>query len=183
MTKIMIIRHAEKPSGSTQGVGLNGADDKEDLIVQGWQRAGALARFFAPHDPATLSPGLATPTALFAADAASAESSLRPQHTVLPLSQLLGVTTNTSIAKKDHKGVATAAIAACAKGPVLVAWQHDEIPKIVDHVMGAKTVPRKWPGDRFDMVWVLDREAGGTTWSFSQVPQMLLAGDSSALIT
>jgi len=43
-TKIMIIRHAEKPSedGLTNGVNMSGTKDPEDLIVRGWQRAGAL---------------------------------------------------------------------------------------------------------------------------------------------
>lgn len=103
MAKIMFTRHAEKPVGEIAGVGPSGATDPEDLIVLGWQRAGALARFFAPHDPASLPTGIATPTAIFATDAASPSSSLRPQHTVLPLSQLLGITIDTSIAKKDKK--------------------------------------------------------------------------------
>jgi len=44
----MVIRHAEKPEGSIQGVDIDGNDGPENLVVQGWQRAGALARFFAP---------------------------------------------------------------------------------------------------------------------------------------
>ena len=39
-TKIMVIRHAEKPEGAVQGVDADGNDGKEFLIVQGWQRAG-----------------------------------------------------------------------------------------------------------------------------------------------
>ncbi|WCM25337.1 hypothetical protein NDN01_14835 [Sphingomonas sp. QA11] len=183
MARIMFTRHAEKPFGTTAGVGLDGTANPDDLIVLGWQRAGALVRFFAPHDPASLSPGIATPTAIFASDAASPGASLRPQHTVLPLSQELGITIDTSIAKKDKKALAAAAIAAAAAGPVLVAWQHDVIPDLVDHVAGSKIAPRPWPGDRFDMVWVLDQAPGATTWTFSQVPQLLLAGDSAQPIT
>eukprot|EP01035_Chromulina_nebulosa_P061835 gene61835-84570_t len=78
MAKIMFTRHAEKPFGTTQGVGPDGTANPEDLIVRGWQRAGALVRFFAPRDPADLAPGIATPTAIFASDAASAGASLRP---------------------------------------------------------------------------------------------------------
>ncbi len=48
--KIMLIRHAERPNAdkSLRGVGFDGRKDKESLTVRGWQRAGALARFFAP---------------------------------------------------------------------------------------------------------------------------------------
>ncbi len=40
------------------------------------------------------------------------------------------------------------------------------------------TVPQKWPGDRFDVVWVFDLVTPSSSYSFSQVPQRLLAGDS-----
>jgi hypothetical protein len=51
--KIMIIRHAEKPDPSANIVGVTeGGDvDKDDLTVRGWQRAGALVRFFNPVAP------------------------------------------------------------------------------------------------------------------------------------
>jgi hypothetical protein len=38
-------------------------------------------------------------------------------------------------------------------------------------------VPRDWPDDRFDVVWLFDRTDTG--WSFSQLPQLLLSGDSA----
>ena len=40
-TTIMLIRHAEKPDGNDSGVDPKGNPDKHDLIVRGWQRAGA----------------------------------------------------------------------------------------------------------------------------------------------
>jgi hypothetical protein len=33
------------------------------------------------------------------------------------------------------------------------------------------------PDDRFDVVWLFDRTDTG--WSFSQLPQLLLSGDSA----
>ena len=45
------------------------------------------------------------------------------------------------------------------------------------------TVPAHWPGERYDLVWVLDRPSGrGPIVSFTQVPQLLLAGDRANLI-
>jgi hypothetical protein len=36
--KIMLIRHAEKPADGIKGVDLQGKENPEELIVQGWQR-------------------------------------------------------------------------------------------------------------------------------------------------
>jgi hypothetical protein len=78
--------------------------------------------------------------------------------------------------KGDERDLARAAIE--AKGPVLIAWEHEVIPEIVNTIVGnKKTCPQKWPGSRYDLVWVLDRRAPGAKWRFAQVPQMLLDGD------
>jgi hypothetical protein len=177
--KIMLIRHAEKPETKPKidGITPEGKKDKEDLIVRGWQRAGALARFFAPAPPHVVAAGLGTPETIFAAAVNAQSKSIRPQHTVTPLSQLTGVAIGTSYGKGDEAGLATGARAAAANGPVLIAWQHQDIPAIVTAIAGAGLCPAKWPGGRFDMVWVLD-SSDGTNWTFSQVPQMLLQGDS-----
>jgi hypothetical protein len=37
-------------------------------------------------------------------------------------------------------------------------------------------LPVKWPGKRFDLVWILDRADEG--WRFSQIGQLLLPGDT-----
>jgi broad specificity phosphatase PhoE len=53
----MFIRHGEKPQpGGDAGVNANGTIDDESLTPRGWQRAGALARFFCrtPPDPSIL---------------------------------------------------------------------------------------------------------------------------------
>jgi hypothetical protein len=44
------------------------------------------------------------------------------------------------------------------------------------------TCPQKRHGARFDMVWVLDAN-WGSGWSFAQVPQLLLSGDSDKPVT
>lgn len=69
-----------------------------------------------------------------------------------------------------------AAAAAACNGVVLVGWEHKHIPLIANAIPGNTTAPQSWPGDRFDMVWVFDLGASGT-YSFGQVPQLLLAGD------
>jgi hypothetical protein len=59
---------------------------------------------------------------------------------------------------------------------VLVSWEHKAIHQIVTGLGGPRSPD--WPDDRFDMVFVLDRTGAG--WDLTQVPQMLLAGDSDA---
>ena len=69
-TKIMIIRHAEKPplSGPPFGVTAEGNQDVESLTIEGWQRAGSLACLFAPAHGPLQAPELATPGFLFASE-------------------------------------------------------------------------------------------------------------------
>ena len=115
---------------------------------------------------------LATPQFLFASDS----KSQRPLETIAPLGEKLGLTP--SVEKKgDYKAIADEAMS-CG-GIALISWQHQDIPEMANHILGDKTtVPQKWPGDRFDVVWVFDLDPASKTYSFTQVTQCLLAGDS-----
>jgi hypothetical protein len=90
-TKIMIIPHAERPpdDGSINGVTLSGTKEPEDLIVRGWQRAGALVRLFAPAGGHFVNGQLATPDVIFASKVAHHSPSLRPQNTLILLADFL----------------------------------------------------------------------------------------------
>jgi hypothetical protein len=176
--KIMIIRHAEKPpaSGEPFGVTADGDQDAEALIIQGWQRAGALACFFAPTHGPLQNAALATPQFLLASESKSGGGSDRPVETITPLASKLGLTPKTH-KKSDIDKVAVDAMA--SGGTTLICWQHEDIPSISNVIVGNQTtVPQKWPGDRFDIVWVFDLDKASTSYSFNQVPQCLLAGDS-----
>jgi hypothetical protein len=62
---------------------------------------------------------------------------------------------------------------------VLICWEHKAIPGIASQILGNEVIaPRKWPGKRFDMVWVFDLHPATGTYAFTQVPQLLLPGDS-----
>jgi hypothetical protein len=94
---------------------------------------------------------------------------------VLELASALRLKLDLRFAKGDEAGLAESAIA--ANGQVLIAWEHEAISGIANHVLGSSTIcPQKWPGSRFDLVWIFDRQGNG--WSFAQVPQLLLSGDS-----
>jgi hypothetical protein len=192
-SKIMIIRHAEKPTdlGVTpviEGVAADGSESAEELSVRGWQRSGALVHLFAPRDGHFVDPHLATPGTIFASKADQQHGkSLRPQHTVLELATVLKATPNSGFKEFNTKFVRDdyvnmIKVAGDTDGSVLVAWEHHCIPLIAERIVGATiSVPQPWPGDRYDLVWVFDREDSG--WGFSQVPQLLLSGDSATPIS
>ncbi len=176
--KIMLIRHAERPSAdkSVRGVAFDGQKDKESLTVRGWQRAGALVRFFAPLHDRFAQKALARPAALYACRAAPEDPSLRPQHTLVPLAELLGVKLNGDHFHGDEMALVKDALS--GEGPALIAWKHDAMHVIANAILRDKTTaPQHWPYSRYDLVWIFDRR--GERWAFSQVPQLLLAGDSA----
>jgi hypothetical protein len=140
-TKIMVIRHAEKPGpyNDAQYAGVNnlgtvaGVGGAKHLVTLGWERAGALVTLFAaPWGPKT--PALATPQFLFASDptpkhaddASDDGPSNRPYETLTALAAKLGLTIDVSHGKSHYAQMVTAALA--CNGVVLIAWQHQDIP-------------------------------------------------------
>jgi hypothetical protein len=101
---------------------------------------------------------------------------LRPKQTIAPLAVALGLPFKTFLKGQE------AQLVAAAKGgesPVLISWQHEAIPEIAALIQGsAEGFPSRWPANRFDLVWVLDLQAPGA-WSFTQVPELVLPGDST----
>jgi hypothetical protein len=176
--KIMVVRHAEKPGLPPPPAGVDeaGGQDKDELVVRGWQRAGALAALFSAWGAAAHA-GLATPVSIYATAAVHhGGASLRPQRTVGVLAARLGIGVNIEFALGQEADLARDA--AGADGPVLIGWHHEAIPALANAILGnGETCPQEWPDGRFDVVWVFDRAGDG--WRFSQVPQLLLAGDSS----
>jgi broad specificity phosphatase PhoE len=181
--RILLIRHAEKPGIDTGSKGIDaiGRDDPQSLSVRGWQRAGALARLFCPRAEAELS-GL-IPDIIFAAGVGENSLSLRPQQTVLPLVALLRETRPDLAfitSYLNHQIAPLIADLSERKGIILISWEHKLIPELVRHLPQHPVVPSKWPDDRYDLIWLLDRNAEG--WTFQQIPQLLLSGDHDGLV-
>lgn len=177
-TKIMVIRHAEKPANSPPacGVTFKGEREKESLTVRGWQRAGALAGFFAPTNGSFQDSLLARPQFLYASKPTRRNGSRRPIETVTPLAEKLAIRINCNFSRDEAEEMLDEAFL-CA-GVVLICWQYEYIPQIASYILGKKaTAPKSWPEDRFDMVWVFDRDSQAAQYSFRQVPQNLLLGD------
>jgi hypothetical protein len=185
-TTIMLIRHAEKPDGDAQGVDEDGNPDVDSLVPRGWSRAGALAVLFAPLPPIT-NQLLAKPAVIYTSDPEKHRSSggnrvgthsRRPFETITPLANKLGI----APILKFTRGEEAAMVDDVKKvaSPVLICWDHEEIPTIAAAIAGSQspTARLQWPKKRFDVVWIFTSSDGGQTWTFDQLCQRLLDGDS-----
>jgi hypothetical protein len=185
----MIIRHAEKPPKD----GSKPLDVKEDgepgkgksLIVPGWQRAGALNAFFAPYQSTPSNAEIATPDYIYAASPTS--ESQRPFETVTPLAAWLNYAPGSSQFNDTftigggEPALVTAVLA--LSGVVLICWEHDNImPNIMSAINNQipianySSIPNPFP-DVFYLVWVLDLNPAGTSYTWTSVNQNLMAGD------
>ena len=175
-TKILIIRHAEKPiPGTSVGIRASGKEDAASLSVHGWQRAGALVQMFENLAPGR--PGITRPDHLFGAryDRYSLDASRRSLQTLKPLARSMGM----RIANEFGKGQEKKLVSAVSKlsGTVLIAWAHEDIGAIAQALHPVNGPVPPWQDDRYDRVWVFDETPRG--WNFTEVLQWLMAGDAS----
>jgi hypothetical protein len=175
-TKIMLVRHAEKPAKDfvPYGVTRKGERNKESLQVRGWQRAGALIGLFAP--PGSIIPSLARPQFLYASKPLRRRGSRRPFQTLIPLAEKLEIGINTNFPRFEFEKMLEE-VYSC-KGAVLICWQREYLPAIALRILDdRKIAPAYWPEDCYDMIWVFDLDRSSGQYRFKQVPQKLLAGD------
>lgn len=100
-------------------------------------------------------------------------------HTAGPLADTLGIPVNHAFAEEEE--AALAAMVTAAPSPSLIVWHHGAIPRLVKEIAGElASCPSHWPDDRFDLIWILERNAPRAGWSFSQIAQRLLPGDVTA---
>jgi broad specificity phosphatase PhoE len=184
-TKLMLVRHGEKQPDAgppPYGVDADGNADKHSLSVRGWQRAGALVPFFKQR----LSPNVDVPDAIYASkvgavvlmeDGHDVSKSLRPQQTVTPLADALGLASGVQAPfAVSEEAQLVEHLRQHEDGIVLVAWEHHHIPNIATAFNPA--APTTWDGARFDLVWILTRLPDGT-YDFAAVAQSLLARDGA----
>jgi hypothetical protein len=180
--RIMLIRHAEKPADPDSettppfGVDGDGNRDRHSLTPLGWQRAGALVPFFAPSGAPAREALISVPAALFAASQHG--TSHRSRQTLEPLARATGLALRHDRRVGEEEELVADVLA--SQGPVLIAWEHKALPRLAALLaQNSVAVPRRWPPDRFDLVWILDRGESG--WRFAQLPQRLLGGDSDRI--
>jgi len=176
-TKIMLVRHAEKPDkdAAPYGVTRKGQRSKESLQVLGWQRAGALINLFAPPN-GQFNGSLARPQFLYASKPIRRKGSRRPIQTIIPLAEKLAIEINSDFRRFDFESMLEEVFS--CRGVVMICWQREYIPEIALKILDdRKIAPSDWPEDRFDMIWVFDLDQSSGRYKFKQVPQRLLSGD------
>jgi len=182
-TRVMLIRHAERPAkvGAPYGMTPDGHRDVNSLSTVGWQRAGALLALFAPTSGPLQDSQLSVPSTLFATDVGHGSESKREQQTITPLASKLGVDVQSKHLKQDSGQMVKDVLA--SDGVALICWDHKFLPTVANAILGdTTTAPQKWKRKRFDVVWVFDWDSSTESYSFTQVPQELLPGDTNAAI-
>jgi hypothetical protein len=180
-TEILLLRHAEKPKGADgqHGFTPEGLEDGKSLSIRGWQRAGALAALLAPNP--LLGPRLPRLDQIYAsAFRKGGGHSRRPEQTVLPLAQRLGLSVDLTWAL--HQERAFGAALAAEAGVALVCWQHQGLPDLARAIAAPQPLPGltegwSWPEERYDVIWSLRRDGPEEAWRFTQYCQGLLPGD------
>lgn len=145
ITRIMMIRHAEKPGTYNNikygGINAVGKADKESLITLGWERAGGVAGLFFPSDGVFQHAKLATPKYIFAANPADKkpksgssdkkgdEPSQRPYQTISALAAKMNISSGKLITKyrKNDYPKMISHVLGLKSGIVLISWQHQDI--------------------------------------------------------
>lgn len=178
-TKVMIIRHAEKPgvynNQPCTGVKTCGAADDKSLVTLGWERAGGLVNLFAPINGPFENAALCTPSLIYASDPTTdpegTEPSQRPYQTISALAAKTNLVVHTTFGKANFAAMISHLLARPEAGAILISWQHELIlpaepsaDSIVTELLhqtntpaaslpGLPTVP--WPADRYDLVFSL----------------------------
>jgi hypothetical protein len=185
---IYIIRHAEKPlEPPLSGVDYQGGHNEHSLLPRGWQRSGALAALFHPDADGPLRAGLRTPTVLVAPSWGhpGKTAAHRSYQTIQGLSEALDLPITSAFAQGQERELADSLVGGHS-GVVLICWEHKHIPVIASSlpVAGGTVLPRKWQGDRYDVIWsfTLVPGPGPARYTFGQIPQRLLAGDAATVM-
>jgi hypothetical protein len=86
----------------------------------------------------------------------------RPYDTVKPLADALGLKVHKKIERDDYAGAASEALSFEGPGNVLLCWEHHSLGGIAKAIgiqgyaaATGWTGEVKYPGDRFDLIWVV----------------------------
>ena len=109
----------------------------------------------------------------------------RSYQTIQGLSERLGLPITSQFAQGQEQQLADSLVRSYS-GVVLICWEHSHIPVIASWlpVVSGAAIPRKWPGDRYDVIWsfTLIPAPGPVRYIFGQIPQQLLSGDAGTVL-
>jgi broad specificity phosphatase PhoE len=149
-SKILIIRHAEKP------------DDDDDIHLSplGQKRAEALVTLFDDSQNGGRFPRISF---IFATEAS--HKSNRPVETVAPLANALQLKVHDGFEDDEFKALASRLLKKdkYEHAVVLICWHHGKIPDLAKSLgVKSKQLPaKKFPDESFDQIWVLDYNQEG----------------------
>lgn len=167
---LIVIRHAEKDDNK------DGKDDTlHELSKAGRSRALKIRDAF--QDPDWLAAkGLYKPDRLIVSKGST--KSLRPKQTLDPYQLATGLPMNTRYdfeAQEPEVGHWLAQ----RLDVTLVCGEHSALINMCKAFgVSAPKLPSSWPDARFDMIWKFESD-DGNNWRFTQIPQLLMPGDSS----
>ena len=62
---------------------------------------------------------------------------------------------------------------------MLLAWEHKELITLARALAPAQAFADRWPKERYDVVFVFRLVSEDGTYTFEEVPQLLLEGDTA----
>ncbi len=138
-TKIIFIRHAEKP------------EKGNNLTCKGLNRALQL--------PKVISAKFGIPDYIYvpALGLGNETKHSRMFETAIPLATKYNLSINTKFESKDSVNIAKEFQA--VKGTILVIWEHKAISSIVKAI-GINNPSLKWPDEDYDSIWIITYKNG-----------------------
>ena len=129
-TKLMLIRHAEKPDSQANigGSERGRSADRNDLTAKGWRRAGALVRLFNPRAARGPSAGTRRSGRDFRRAADGRQSEQAAVAHGRAARSLTRAPVQTQFPLRQEKALIAAALDAAPA--VLISWHHDRIARL-----------------------------------------------------
>ncbi|MGH3669750.1 MAG: hypothetical protein ACRDSH_03815, partial [Pseudonocardiaceae bacterium] len=135
----------------------------------------------------SLRAGLRTPSTLFSPDYGNLTRVVahRTYETIQALSQRINVPIETPFPEGKETELIHRILDSSSQ-VVLICWEHHRIPTLAAAIptLPRTVIPAAWSKKRFDLIWCFTRSPGTTQlYTFTQIPQQLLNGDTDTIIT
>lgn len=147
--RVVIIRHAEKPSD----------ESNPHLSKAGRQHAQQWATILTEPDGPL---GGVKPAALLAPQPTRHHPSQRPGETLEPLAAKLGQPVLTPYPSEEFSSLAADVRKKYTHEAVVICWVHESLPDLA-RALGVRSPIPAWKGKDFDQVWIIEYPMGQAT--------------------